>query len=99
MVWSWFDGREAAEFGVTLANYFAERVPPGSISATDRKSVLKAGKVTANVHAQLQQFRTRHPLNIYKKAKLANAFRWRLVELGYDRQFVAEISQEMLGSM
>lgn len=99
MVLSWFDGRAASEFGVSLANYFAERVPPAAMSASDKKSVLKAGKVSANLHTQLQQFRATHPLNVYKRAKLANAFQWRLVELGYDRQFVDEISKEMLRSL
>jgi hypothetical protein len=36
---------------------------------------------------------------MYKKAKLANAFQWRLFDLGYDKRIVEELTKELLRSL
>jgi hypothetical protein len=43
-----------------------------------------------------KQFGQTHKLNIYKKAKLGNAFKWILLEKGYDAQFVDELTKEVI---
>ena len=96
MLFSWFDGREAHDFGLSLAEFFAQRVPPESIPSTDMKPLRKAGEVIAKLHVQVQQFRASHKLNMYKKAKLANAFQWKLFDLGYDKLIVQELTKELL---
>jgi hypothetical protein len=99
MLFSWFDGREANQFGLSMADFFATRIPPESIPATEKKPLRKAGEVISKLHGQLQQFRTNHRLNMYKKAKLANAFQWRLFDLGYDKRIVEELTKELLRSL
>jgi len=36
---------------------------------------------------------------LYKKAKLANPFQWRLFDLGYDKRIVEELTKELLRSL
>jgi hypothetical protein len=60
---------------------------------------MKCGKVEigiARLHVQVQQFSASHQLNMYKKAKLANAFQWKLFDLGYDKSIVQELTKDLL---
>jgi hypothetical protein len=43
-----------------------------------------------------KQFRLSNKLNIYKKAKLGNAFRWTLTDLGYDSTLIDELTKELM---
>lgn len=96
MVFKWFDAREASQFGLSMAEFFARRVPVEAIPATEEKPLRKAGEVISKLHVQAQSFRLGHKLNIYKKAKLANAFQWKLFDLGYDKRIIDELTKELL---
>jgi hypothetical protein len=41
-------------------------------------------------------FREQHGLGIYKKARLGNTFRWELTELGYDNEFVEDVTRRLV---
>lgn len=96
MIFNWFDAREASKFGTEMAEYFAQRIPPESIPANDKKPLRRAAEVISKLHAQAERFRMEHKLNIFKKAKLANAFQWKLFDLGYDKKIVEELTKELL---
>lgn len=96
MLFKWFDATEARDFGHSLAEFFAKRVPADSIPASGKKQLAKAFEVIGKLHAQIRQFRSEHNLNMYQKAKLANAFQWKLLELGYDKTIVPELTKELL---
>jgi len=99
MVFEWFNGKEASEFGISMAEFLAQRIPPESIPATDKKPLRKAVEVISSLHAQATRFRSNHKLNIYKKAKLANEFQWKLFALGYDKHIVEELTKELLRNL
>lgn len=99
MLFDWFDAKEASTFGISMADFFAQRVPPASIPAADKKPLKRAVEVIAKLHAQAEQFGGSHKLNIYKKAKLANDFQWKLFQLGYDKKIVEELTKELLGKL
>ena len=95
MVFRWFDAREAEAFGVTLAKYFRDRVPPGKAGGGGKAG----GRQQAAVQGMLQlrdHFGATHKLNIYKKAKLANAFKWELREAGYDDALINRLTMEVV---
>jgi hypothetical protein len=96
MVFKWFDAREASQFGLAMAEFFAQRVPVDSIPATEEKPLRKAAEVVAKLQAQAERFRLDHNLNIYTKAKLANTFQWKLFDLGYNKRIVDELTKELL---
>lgn len=96
MFLKWFDAKDASQFGLYMAEYFAQRVPPESIPASEKKPLKKAAEVLAKLQEQIAKFRTNHKLNIFKKAKLANAFQWKLFDLGYDKRIVEELTKELL---
>lgn len=88
MIFDWFKAREVTEFGVKLADFLAERIP--------NKSPKKAPDALAKLFAQIEVFKQSHKLNMYKKAKLGNAFKWRLIDHGYTDEFIEEMTKELL---
>lgn len=46
--------------------------------------------------SQIQEFKMKHELNVYKKAKLGNAFKWKLLEADYDPVLVDELTKLLL---
>jgi hypothetical protein len=94
-MFSWLDAREAQEFGMTLAKFFMERIPmdePGKKA----KSLEKKQEVVQKMVQQIQIFRIDHKMNLYKKAKLANAFKWALLDAHYPSEFVDELTTMLL---
>ena len=88
MLFDWFDAREATRFGDSLADFVAERIPS--------KSPKKAPEALAKLFAQIERFKQSNKLNMYKKAKLANAFKWKLIDCGYTDEFIEEMTKEVL---
>lgn len=92
----WFNTREATQVGATLADYF---LPEGGVSATGGRKT----EPPKNGHADLQKFLQRVAreatplkLNLIKRAKLLNTFKWRLLEHGLDRKFADELTELVL---
>ena len=95
MVLSWFDANEAKEFGESLAAFFAQRIPIDS-NLKEKKFSTKAQQVLTKMAQQVDQFKRERKLNVYKKAKLGNAFKWKLRDAGYDQAYVDELTEWLM---
>ena len=93
---SWLNAREATAAGIALADDFVLQTAGAP-----------AGARTKGADSQLQKFMQRFlqrvdrearplNLNIFKRAKLANSFKWRLLEKGVERQIVDELTQALV---
>ena len=91
----WFDARDAQEFGITLAEFFMERVP---LEQPNKKikSLAKKQEVLDKMFSQIPAFKMKHRLNIYKKAKLGNSFKWKLLDADYDPELVDELTKLLM---
>ena len=105
MLKNWFDAKEAVEFGKNLAVKFSATYPvldQKKESASGNKDGLRAKvlstqeKVLGRLTADVTQFAGMHRLNLYKKAKLGNAFKWQLLELGYEAEFADQLTREVI---
>jgi len=94
-MFSWFDARDAQQFGLSLAEFFIQRVPLEGGGNTS-KSKKKHQEVLNKMLMQLQIFKMKHKLNVYKKAKLGNAFKWKLLDANYNPKLVDELTKELL---
>ena len=92
---SWFDASEAQEFGKTLAHFLIERLPLNSPKKKD-KTIEKQQEVVLKLFSQITTFKKDRSLNIYKKAKLGNAFKWELKQAGYDDEFINQLTHEIM---
>jgi tetratricopeptide (TPR) repeat protein len=91
MILAWFNGSEAAEIGASLADEFAPRTSSAQGSAPGRPS-RSMEQLLQRADSELRPLQ----LNFYKKAKLANAFKWRLIENGVPREIADDVTQALV---
>jgi len=99
MIFNWFNSSEAEQFGLSVANYFSERIPPTLLPTNDKKSLRKASEVTTKVLSQVQVFRKEHSLNTFQKAKLAKTIQNELLSRGYDTGVVVDLVNLLVRSL
>ncbi len=86
----WFNAREAIAFGYQMADDVARIVPLDASRAQGKKATKQFEKFRrAILHAS--DLRAKVPLNVYKKARCANALRWKLIDKGYPKAFVEQV--------
>lgn len=93
MILGWLNGREAAQIGAALADDFAPRTEAavaGSANARDTSASMQRLLTRADTDVRPLQ------LNFYKKAKFANAFKWRLIENGVAKEFADQVTQSLV---
>jgi len=65
-------------------------------AGTKDKSTAKQQEVVTKMLLQIQIFKANHKLNLYKKAKLANSFKWKLMDANYQPEIVDELTKTVL---
>jgi tetratricopeptide (TPR) repeat protein len=92
---NWLNSREATEAGVALADDFVLQ----TVTAGARRK----GPAGKQLETFMQRFlqgvdRAARPLqlNVFKRAKLANSFKWRLLEKGVEHEVVNELTQALV---
>jgi Flp pilus assembly protein TadD len=90
---NWFDTNQASELGTALADGFASTLPPegnrpvkGTAEGIDDSSL---ARLLRRAEEDVKFLR----MNFYKKAKLANSFKWRLIEHGIDAGVADQVTQ------
>lgn len=95
MILDWFDTREVDALADRLARDLVKRVPPSNVDAHGNKAEANRMKTRETILRQIRDFASKHRLNIYKKARLANRFKWSLRDAGYRRALVDEMAYEL----
>ena len=95
MIFGWFDATEAQRFGRSLATFFIERLPPAE-KTSSKKFEVKAKDTLEKMARQVVEFRNSHRLNMYKKAKLGNAFKWTLRDAGFDHDYSDKLTEWLM---
>ena len=88
--------REVDEFAVGFADDLGRRFPPASESRTDAGAKNQIRIILEGLGARAVRYHTENRLGIYKKAKLGNAFKWRLKELGYSDEFAERATKDIV---
>lgn len=89
------DTREVEEFAEGLAADFGRRFPPISEGRTDPGAKHQLEVITEGLVARAIRFHQEHKLGVFKKAKLANVFRWKLSDLGYSKDLVERVTKTL----
>jgi hypothetical protein len=90
------DTGELEEFAVVLATDLWRRFPPSSEKRTDSGAAHQIKVILEGLAARAVRYHEQHKLGVYKKAKLANVFKWKLKELGYSPQFIEHATKEIV---
>ncbi len=91
----WFRTREVDELAAAIAAELVKRVPPGALESRTRKAAERLRNTHDAIFARAGKFARTHPLNVYKKARLGNQFRWALKEAGYPPEFIESWTYEL----
>ena len=101
---SWFNATEFQRLGEELAVLFIEN-KPAAVEGNRKPRRMHKGKgggsdplqaTMRKLAMRISAFEARKNANIYKKAKFANAFKWKLIEAGFDSGFADELTKELL---
>jgi len=95
MLLHWLDARAATRVGATLADDVVMQKAAGRAA--------QRGDSSGQLQKLLQKFLQRVDreargleLNLFKRAKLANSFKWRLLEKGVEREIADELTQALV---
>jgi hypothetical protein len=91
-----FNTHELDEFANILASDLGRRFPPASEARTDPGAKYQLKVILEGLGARAVRFHTERKLNLYKKAKLGNVFKWKLKELGYSDAFAEHATKEIV---
>jgi len=90
-------GREVDDFAKQLAEMVAKRYPPVlDKTAEKRVSVNRISKVLEDALERAAEYGRTNKLGVYRRARLANAFRWELKERGYSDKFIEVATEGMV---
>jgi tetratricopeptide (TPR) repeat protein len=101
MMLKWLDAREATAAGAALADDFylqsAARVPRARAKeARQPAQEPELQKFLQKFLQRVDQAARPLKLNVFKRAKLANSFKWRLLEKGVEHELVDELTQALV---
>ena len=99
MALSWFDTKEVDAIADELVRDLVKRIPPATIESGGKKSEAKQQRTRELVLQRAAEFAKKTPLNIYKKARLANRFKWALRDAGYPGEFIDGVAYELAATM
>ncbi|MBR7781162.1 hypothetical protein [Undibacterium luofuense] len=92
MIFGWFNAKESKNFGAALADYYLSGMKFDQVKRSLKQNDKKQKEVLVQVVNRVVSFKEKEKLNIYKKAQLCNAFKWRLLEAGLERSHVDELT-------
>jgi len=95
-IFKWFDAKEVDELAASIAAELVKRVPPSTLPAHDKKAATRLRNTHDAIFARAGKFARTHKLNVYKKARLGNQFRWALRDAGYPPEFVEAWTRELV---
>ena len=94
-IFAWFDTRDGDELVQAIVSELVKRVPPATLPAKDKKAAIRLRNTHDAVFARAGKYARTYKLNVYKKARFANQFKWALKEAGYPPQFIESWTYEL----
>ena len=91
MILDWFNARDAAALGGSLA----DSISLNEAAAPARDTPQRKGEIQRLLQRAVQQARPLK-LNLFKRAKLVGSFKWRLLEKGVDQARADELTHLLL---
>jgi hypothetical protein len=95
MIFSWLDTSEVDAFATSLANEFIQRVPPESLVSGARGGAARFREAAATMLTRAGNFASGRPLNVFKRARLANSVKWKLHAAGYEKDIVDQLTLDV----
>jgi hypothetical protein len=91
-MFNWFSAKASENFGKELAAFVLSELSSGA-GRQEAKFTAKAEKALVRADQRVRDFKSSERLNVYKKAKLANAFLWKLRDSGCSAQYADQLTE------
>jgi hypothetical protein len=92
-----FMSKRPVEFAEAMAEKIARQFPPTSEPQLAKKGAQRRLEgVLEHIMNDLNAFQKEMPLGWVGKARLGNAFRWKLADRGYSKQFVEALTEGII---
>ena len=92
--------KEIDEFSKRLAKELADQFQVEKENSSNmKKSIKKRGATVNNIYNKAFDFKQQYRLGIYGKARLGNTFKWELRDMGYENDFIDEMTKGLLISI
>ena len=91
-MFKWFDTSPAEAFARELSAFMVAELRGTRLDSLDNKGRKKAERAMERGARKVQDFRTGHKMNFYKKSKLANAFLWSLKDAGWPESYANQMT-------
>lgn len=89
--------KQVDEFAKGLVQELAKRYPPAlDAGGARRLSQKRLTEILEGTYGKAVEFKERHKLGVYKKARLGNTFRWALEDLGYSKNFIETATEGLV---
>ena len=95
MKFQWFNAQAAIDLGIRLAEQFASQLTTDS-TVRGRKVLDKEAKAQQQLFQNADREVRALRLNLYKRAKFANSFKWRLLERGISTELSDKTTQSLV---
>jgi hypothetical protein len=95
MLPNWLDASPAIKFGESLAQFFLDSAPHDP-KVSEKKFATKTNAVLEKMDRRISTFKADHKLNLYKKAKMGNAFKWALRDSGHDKEYIDKLTDWLM---
>lgn len=92
MIFRWFSAAESERFARDLAGFVLSELAASSAKG-EAKFTAKAEKALIRADQRVREFKARERMNVYKKAKLANAFLWKLKDAGCPPEYATALTE------
>ena len=100
MLDKWFGAGAAKQFGTQMAMLLVQRAATEAEKSTRAKSAKKGEKrfdaALLSIEKKLAEFKTGNRLNIYSKAQLGSAFKFELLDNGFDQEDAEKLTTWLL---
>jgi len=87
---------EIDEFSHALVRHLVEHMPRERDAGNAKKAQRKLTRALDAVYAQARAYGADNHLGVYGKARVGNAFKWELKELGYASEFIEEATRGLI---
>jgi hypothetical protein len=95
MMFGWFDYKAVDALGKSLAKELAQRIPPETLAERTSwrpKDQARLANALRDAFLKLQQYHREQRPGVLKRARLSKSFQDELVALGYQEDFVREVT-------
>jgi hypothetical protein len=92
MVLNWFNSKVAVDVGGSLADQFLAAVSKSNAKRKTPDHTKAIEALLGQVDREVRPLR----LGVFRRAKLANTFKWRLLDKGVDRDLADELTRMLL---